>query len=95
MDETIRDRPSTGLRIHFDRAVELLQQKAALAADITEWRGQASGDGLDAGVILRLAREYLLDAEQRRKEAERAETEDLYRNGLGLPLFDHARGRAQ
>jgi hypothetical protein len=40
-----------GLRSHFDRAVDLLGQKAALAADITEWRDQAQSDGLDAAVI--------------------------------------------
>jgi uncharacterized protein (UPF0335 family) len=81
----------SGLRTHFDRAVELLEQKTALLTDIAEWRGEARGDGLDSGVLLRLAREHLLDATQRRKTAERAATEKLYRNGLGLPLFDYAR----
>ena len=84
-----------GLRSHFDRAVDLLEQKAALAADIAEWRDQARSDGLDAAALLQIAKEHLQDAEQRRKAAERAETEALYRNGLGLPLFDHAMGRSE
>src|ERR1700736_6008891 len=84
---------SKGLRSHFDRAVNLLEQKAALAADIAEWRDQARSDGLDAAALLQIAKEQRQDAEQHRKAAERAETEALYRNGLGLPLFDHARGR--
>jgi uncharacterized protein (UPF0335 family) len=82
---------SSGLRAHFERAINLLEQKADLAADIAEWRDQARGDGLDPGVLLGLAREHLLDADQRRKAAERAETGAAYRNGLGLPLFDYAR----
>jgi hypothetical protein len=41
-----------GLRSHFDRAVVLLEEKAALAADITEWRDQARSDGLDAAALL-------------------------------------------
>jgi hypothetical protein len=82
----------SGLRAHFDRAVDLLGQKAALAADIAEWRDQARGDGLVPNILLGLAREYLRDAAQRRKAAERAEIEEVYRNGLGLPLFDYARG---
>jgi hypothetical protein len=42
-------------------------------------------------VVLQLAREHLWDAEQQRKAAERAEIEELYRQGLDLPLF---RGKA-
>jgi uncharacterized protein (UPF0335 family) len=84
-----------GLRSHFERAVVLLEEKAALAADITEWRDQARSDGLDPAALIQIAREQLQDAEQRRKAAERAETEALYRNGLGLPLFDHAMGRSE
>jgi uncharacterized protein (UPF0335 family) len=84
-----------GLRSHFDRAVDLLEQKAALAADIAEWRDQARSDGLDAAALLQIAKEQLQDAEQRRKAAERAETEAVYRNGLGLPLFDHAHARGR
>lgn len=89
--------PSKGgaLRSHFDRAVVLLEQKAELAADTAEWRDQARSDGLDAAALLQIAKEQLQDAEQRRKAAERAQTEALYRNGLGLPLFDHAMGRSE
>jgi uncharacterized protein (UPF0335 family) len=82
------------LRSHFDRAVELLEQKLELATTVAEWRKEARNDGLDPVVLLRLAKESLRDAEQRRKAAERAEIEELYRNGLGLPLFDYAEGRA-
>jgi len=82
------------LKSHFDRAVELLEQKAALAADIAEWRRQARGDGLVPTALVKLAREHLRDAEQRRKAAELAEVEELYRQGLGLPLFDW-RGSAE
>jgi uncharacterized protein (UPF0335 family) len=79
------------LKTHFDSAVRLLEQKADLATDIAEWRRQARGNGLVPKVIIKLAREHLRDAEQRRKAAEAAEIEELYRQGLGLPLFDHAR----
>ena len=78
------------LKSHFDSAVGLLEQKADLATDIAEWRRQARGDGLVAPVIIKLAREHLRDAEHRRKAAEEAEVEELYRQGLGLPLFDFA-----
>jgi hypothetical protein len=46
-------------------------------------------------VLIRLTREHLRDAEQRCKAAEAAEVEDLYRRGLGLPLFDYARLAAE
>jgi uncharacterized protein (UPF0335 family) len=75
------------LRGHFDRAVELLEQKAELAADIAEWRRQVREEGLVPKVIIKLAREHLQDAEQRRKAAEETEVEELYRQGLDLPLF--------
>jgi hypothetical protein len=78
------------LKAHFDRAVGLLDQKAALAADIAEWRRQVRSDGLVPPVLLKLARDHLRDAEQLRKAAEAAEVEKLYRQGLGLPLFDWA-----
>src|SRR5262245_41375750 len=54
-----------GLRVHFDRATALLEQMAALRADIAEWRSQARADGLDPRALLKLAREELRDAEQR------------------------------
>jgi hypothetical protein len=47
-----------GLRAHFDRAVDLLEQKAALATDIAE----ARGDGLDPGVLLVAANQVLTAA---------------------------------
>jgi hypothetical protein len=78
------------LKSHFDRAVGILGQQAELRSDLAEWRKQAKDDGLAPAVIIKLAREHLRDAEQRRKAAEAAETEELYRQGLGLPLFDHA-----
>jgi hypothetical protein len=83
------------LKAHFDRAVELLRQNAALAAAFAEWRRRARGDGLVPTALLKLAREHLRDAEQRRKAAEAAEVEELYRQGLGLPLFDFARRAAE
>jgi uncharacterized protein (UPF0335 family) len=83
------------VKAHFERAVALLEARAAVLADIKAWRGEARGDGLDPAALLRLAREHLLDAEQRRKAAERAEVEELYRQCLGLPLFDYARGAAR
>jgi uncharacterized protein (UPF0335 family) len=79
---------SAGLRLHFERATALLDQMETLRADIAEWRRQARGDGLDPRALLKLAREELRDAEQRRKAAEQAELEEMYRQGLGLPLFD-------
>jgi hypothetical protein len=82
----------SSLRSHFDRVVDLLEHKAALSSDFANWRGRARGDGLDPIVLIKLAREHLQDADQRRKAAERVEIEEAYRNGLGLPLFDYARG---
>jgi uncharacterized protein (UPF0335 family) len=78
------------LKSHFDRAVSLLEQQAKLRADLVEWRKQARSEGLDPAVLFKLAREHLRDAEQRRKAAAAAEIEELYRQGLGLPLFEHA-----
>jgi uncharacterized protein (UPF0335 family) len=78
------------LKAHFDRAVELLEQKAELAEDIAEWRQQVRAEGLVSTALIKLAREYLRDAEQKRRAAEAAEVERLYRAGLGLPLFDWA-----
>jgi uncharacterized protein (UPF0335 family) len=85
---------TTILKSHFDRAVTLLEEKAVLFGDIAAWRKQAKGDGLAPAILLRLAREHLRDAEQQRKAAEQAEIEELYRRGIGLPLFDYASGRA-
>jgi len=82
------------VKAHFERAVELLEARAAVLANIKALRGEARGDGLDPAALLKLAREHLLDADQRRKAAERAEVEELYRQCLGLPLFDHAMGAA-
>jgi hypothetical protein len=78
------------LKGHFDRAVALLEQKTDLAADIAEWRRRARAEGLVPTALINLAREHLRDAEQQRKAAEAAEVEKLYRQGLGLPLFDRA-----
>ena len=75
------------LKEHYARALDLLKEKAALSADFVQWRDQARNDGLDPRAIIKLARESLLDAEQRRKAAERAEIEEVYRQGLDLPLF--------
>jgi uncharacterized protein (UPF0335 family) len=83
------------LQAHFDRAVAVLKQKADLAAEIAGWRREVRGDGLVTSVLLKLAREHLRDAEQRRRAAEAAEVEELYRQGLGLPLFDFARRTAE
>ena len=80
--------PSGQLRLHFDRATVLLEQMADLRSDIAEWRRQARNGGLEPRTLLKLAKEVLRDAEQRRKDAEKAETEEAYRQGLGLPLFD-------
>ena len=79
---------STGLADHFARCVDLLEQAGAVRADIAEWRRQVREEGLVPKVIIKLAREHLQDAEQRRKAAEEAEVEELYRQGLDLPLFD-------
>ena len=79
------------LKSHFDHAVSILERQAELRSDLAEWRKKAKDDGLAPAVIIKLAREHLRDAEQRRKAAEAAEIEELYRQGLGLPLFDHAR----
>jgi hypothetical protein len=104
LDETITANDSAtlapaqvnhALKAHFERAVALLEQKTELAADIAEWRRQVRADGLVPPVLLKLAREHLRDAEQRRKAAEAAEVEELYRQGLGLPLFDFARWAAE
>jgi hypothetical protein len=83
------------LKPHFDRAVELLKARRAVLSEIKTWRAEARAEGLDPTALLRLAREHLFDADQRRKAAERAEVEELYRQGLGLPLFDHATGAAR
>jgi uncharacterized protein (UPF0335 family) len=85
---------STILKSHFDRAVELLEQKAELTNDVAEWRRQVRGDGLVPTVIIRLARDHLRTADEHRRAAELAEVEELYRQGLGLPLFDW-RGAAE
>jgi hypothetical protein len=86
----INEQANPILKAHFDCAVDLLEQKAELAADIAEWRRRVRADGLVPPVLLKLAREHLRDAEQRRRAAEAAEVEELYRQGLGLPLFDLA-----
>jgi uncharacterized protein (UPF0335 family) len=78
------------LKQHFDQALALLEQKADLAADIGQWREKARKDGLDPRALLKLGKEKLRDEAQRRRAAEQAEVEELYRQGLGLPLFDHA-----
>jgi hypothetical protein len=104
LDETITSKNSaTGvngqanpiLKAHFACAVELLEQKVELAADVAEWRRRGRADGLVPTALVKLAREHLRDAEQRRKAAEAAEVEELYRQGLGLPLFDFARRAAE
>ena len=87
---TVNGQANPVLKAHFDRAVALLEQKAALGADLGEWRKQAKAEGLEPAVIIKLAREHLRDAEQERKAREAAEIEHLYRQGLGLPLFDWA-----
>jgi hypothetical protein len=74
---------------HFDAAVDILGRKAELTAALQEWRQAVRGDGLEPAAIFRLAREHLRDANQRRKAAERAELEELYRKGIGLPLFEY------
>jgi uncharacterized protein (UPF0335 family) len=86
--------PRGQLQSHFDRALDLLHQKADVANDFAEWRREARDAGLVPGILIRLARQNLRDDERRRKDAEQAEIEELYRRGLGLPLFDHADGRA-
>jgi hypothetical protein len=84
--------PHSGtLKSHFDAVIDLLNHKAELAADFAEWRRQVRCNGLEPVAILQLAHRHLWDAEQRRKAAERKETEELYRQGLGLPLFDYGR----
>ena len=70
-----------------------MTQKNSLAADIGAWRKQARDEGLSPVVLLKLAREHLRNVEQLTKAAEQAEIEQLYRLGLGLPLFDYASGR--
>src|SRR5262249_61736753 len=65
------------LKAHFERAVELLEARATVLADIKAWRAEARGEGLDPIALPRLARAHLLDADQRRKAAARAEVEDL------------------
>jgi hypothetical protein len=84
--------PSATLKSHFDVAVDILGRKAEIAANLAEWRQRARDDGLEPAVIFSLARKHLQDANQRRKAAERAELEELYRQGIGLPLFDCGRG---
>ena len=85
------------LKAHFDRAVRVLEQQADLRADLAGWRKQAKDDGLVPAAIIKLVREHLRDAEQQRKAAEAAEVEVLYRQDLGLPLFDFygVRGAAE
>jgi hypothetical protein len=78
------------LKRHFDQALALLEQKASLAADIAQWRDAARKAGLDPRALLKLGREHLRDEAQRRRAAEQAEVEELYRRGLGLPLLDYA-----
>lgn len=85
---------SEQIKQHFNRAVAILENMADVRADLKEWRDQARADGLEPNTLVKLAREHLRDAEQRRKAAERAEIEALYRSTIGLPLFDHADGRA-
>jgi hypothetical protein len=83
------------LKSHFDRAVGLLEQKSELAGDVAEWRRQVRADGLVPTVIIKLARDHRRTADERRRAAELAEVEELYRQGLGLPLFDFARRAAE
>jgi len=78
---------SATLKSRFNVAVDLLHQKAKLGAKIAEWRKETRAEGLAPGVLLKLAREYLQDTEQRRRAAAEAEVKELYRQGLDLPLF--------
>src|SRR5262245_59536482 len=77
-----RRQGASELQAHFERAVALLEQKAELQADIREWKKQARGSGLDPAALLKHAKESLLDADQRRKAAEKAEVEALYHDKL-------------
>jgi hypothetical protein len=75
------------LKLQFDAALDLLRKRLRLGAAWTEWRKGVKEDGLDANVLIKLAREYLRNAEERRKAFETAEIERLYRQGLDLPLL--------
>jgi hypothetical protein len=80
---------STILKAQFATAVALLEEKVALQGRIAAWRKKAAGEGLAPSVLFKLAKESLLDEEERRKAAERIEIEELYRKNLLL-----ARGKA-
>jgi hypothetical protein len=82
---------SDGLKSHFDAALPLLERRAELAIEVAAWRTKVRDEGLVPMVLLKLAREHIRNAEQRRKAEEQAEIEELYRQGLDLPLFS---GRA-
>jgi hypothetical protein len=83
------------LKLQFDAALDLLQERLRLGAEWTEWRKKVRADGLDANVLLKLARENLPTAEERRKAFETAEIERLYRQGLDLPLLAWGKEGAQ
>jgi hypothetical protein len=73
------------LKTHFNAAVELLEEKAALKDRIADWRKKATAEGLAPSVLLRLAKEHLQTDEARRRESEQAEIARLYRKELDLP----------
>ncbi len=68
------------LRSYIERIERLEEDKAALAADISEVYSEAKGDGFDTRTMRQLVRLRRLDAEDR---AEREALLELYRSALG------------
>lgn len=85
------------LRSLVDRWVNLENQKAAIAEDIGDLRGEAKSFGYDTKAMAKLVKERRESQEQKRARQETEEIADLYRGALGMldgtPLGEDARRR--
>lgn len=85
------------LRSLLDRWVNLENQKAEIAEDISELRREAKNHGYDVKALGKLVKERQESQEQKRARHETEEIADLYRGALGMldgtPLGEDARRR--
>jgi uncharacterized protein (UPF0335 family) len=85
------------LRSLVDRWVNLENQKAAIAEDIGDLRGEAKSFGYDTKAMAKLVKERRESHEQKRARQETEDIADLYRGALGMldgtPLGEDARRR--
>src|SRR5262249_53571859 len=75
------------LTAHFDEIVNLLERQNELREEFSNWRSRTRSNGLHAGALIKLGREHSPTEDPRRRAADAAEVERLYRQGLDLPLL--------